>query len=422
MDERRNVLMSAYACEPGRGSEPEVGWRWATEMARYHKVTVVTRANNRPAIESALESLPEPHPEFLYYDPPGPWLRWKGRGVPVSVFYAVWQWGVRRHVAARLNSYDLVHHVTFNSFRQPGFWWQARPPVLLGPLGGGQICPWPFLRRFGTRLIPEGFRSLTVLSAPFWPPLHFSFRAAAMILVANGDTARRIPERYRSKVRSMLETGVMPEQVRPPRPVRREGPVRVLWVSRMEKIKGGSLAVTAYARARQQEPRLRLSMVGDGPDAGAVKATAVRLGVASAIEWHGRVSREQLPPLFESHDLFLFTSLRDTSGNALLEAMAASLPAVTLLHHGQAEIATDATAIRVPPTDPETTADALARALVELARDPNRRRCMSVAAHERVLQHYIWPQKAAAMNRIYEEIWSALAAQAPSSGVPGSAR
>lgn len=414
MGERRKVLLSAYACEPGRGSEPEVGWRWATELARYHDVTVVTRANNRSVIERALTELPLPHPEFLYFDPPGPWVRWKGRGLPVSVFYAIWQWEVRRFVRPRLRTFDLVHHVTFNSFRQPGFWWRREPPVVLGPLGGGQICPWPFLRQFGSRLAPEAFRSLTVLAAPAWPHLHLSFRAASMILVANADTARRIPPRFRDKVRHLLETGVTPEQVLPPRPIRRDGPVRVLWLSRMEKIKAGTLAVAAYARARRAEPRLRLSMAGDGPDAGAVKATAVRLGVASAIEWHGHVPRHLLPTLFQTHDLFLFTSLRDTSGNALLEAMAAGLPAITLLHHGQAEMATDATAIRIPPTDPETTVAAVSEALVGLARDPDRREQMGRAARQRVLDLYVWPRKAQQMDAIYREVWE----QAPARRAP----
>lgn len=405
MDQRRKVLLSAYACEPGRGSEPEVGWRWAVEMARHHDVTVLTRANNQPVLETAVASLPEPRPRFLYYDPPGPWLRWKARGLPVSLFYARWQWGARKWVQSRLRDFDLVHHITFNSFRQPGYWWQAQPPTVLGPLGGGQICPWPFLWQFGRRLLPELIRSFTVLTAPAFPHLHLSFRAAAVILAVNPETAQRIPLAYRAKVRMMLETGISPDQILPPRPVTTSPIVRVLWLSRMEKIKAGTLAVTAFARAQQVEPGLRLSMAGDGPDAGAVKAMAARLGVASLIQWHGRVSRSQIPDLLRSHDVFLFTSLRDTSGNALLEAMAAGLPAVTLLHHGQAEIATDATAIRIPPTFPEQTASALAEALVRLARDPELRRRLGEAARQRVLDHYLWPRKAEQMNLVYQEVW-----------------
>src|ERR1700686_5022098 len=49
------ILLSAYACEPGKGSEPGVGWHWAVEMARLgHRVTVLTRQNNRAGIELAL--------------------------------------------------------------------------------------------------------------------------------------------------------------------------------------------------------------------------------------------------------------------------------------------------------------------------------------------------------------------------------
>ena len=51
---RLRVLISAYACEPGKGSEPEVGWQWALQMARFHDVTVLTRTNNREAIEKEL--------------------------------------------------------------------------------------------------------------------------------------------------------------------------------------------------------------------------------------------------------------------------------------------------------------------------------------------------------------------------------
>ncbi len=42
------VLLSAYACEPNRGSEAEVGWRWALELAAGGggDVWVITRGNN----------------------------------------------------------------------------------------------------------------------------------------------------------------------------------------------------------------------------------------------------------------------------------------------------------------------------------------------------------------------------------------
>ena len=38
------ILLSAYACEPGIGSEPGIGWHWALEIARLGNVPVEARA------------------------------------------------------------------------------------------------------------------------------------------------------------------------------------------------------------------------------------------------------------------------------------------------------------------------------------------------------------------------------------------
>ena len=64
MSQRLNVLLSAYACEPGQGSEPEVGWQWALNLAKFHEVTVITRANNREGLaylRAACERIGRPY-------------------------------------------------------------------------------------------------------------------------------------------------------------------------------------------------------------------------------------------------------------------------------------------------------------------------------------------------------------------------
>ena len=48
---RLRVLISAYACEPGKGSEPGV-WNFSKEMAKHHDLWVLTRLNNREIIEN----------------------------------------------------------------------------------------------------------------------------------------------------------------------------------------------------------------------------------------------------------------------------------------------------------------------------------------------------------------------------------
>ena len=59
------VLLSAYACEPNKGSEPAVGWNWALALTRRgYDVHVITRSNNRAPIKQAH------HPAGLATDVP----------------------------------------------------------------------------------------------------------------------------------------------------------------------------------------------------------------------------------------------------------------------------------------------------------------------------------------------------------------
>ena len=79
------LLLSAYACEPDRGSEPGVGWHWVLELAGLgHDVWVLTRTNNQQAIQRASPHLRNIH--FIYYDLPH-WLATLKRKVPILQFY-----------------------------------------------------------------------------------------------------------------------------------------------------------------------------------------------------------------------------------------------------------------------------------------------------------------------------------------------
>ena len=50
------ILLSAYACEPKKGSAPEVGWQWALTLSKKgNHVYVVTRKNNKKNIDSYLK-------------------------------------------------------------------------------------------------------------------------------------------------------------------------------------------------------------------------------------------------------------------------------------------------------------------------------------------------------------------------------
>jgi glycosyltransferase involved in cell wall biosynthesis len=401
MGVRLRVLLSAYACEPHKGSEPLAGWCWSEYLAKICDVAVITRTNNRPLIERALAEMSGPKPTFIFYDPPAWIVELKKWGLPLPLYYIIWQIGAFRKVSHHLAHYDVLHHVTFNSFLVPGFWWRSHPAVVLGPLGGGMTTPTEFLPVFSRSCWREICRTWCVRIGSFNPMLLRSLRFARAVIAANADTKHLLSRIYTGELSSMVDVGIRATQVRPTLSTRTSRAFRILWVGSLEPRKAPIFALQAFALCSTHLGHASLDFIGDGPQRKMLETVADTLGLAERIRFRGRLEHDDAVAAFHEADAFLFTSVRDTSGNVLLEAMAAGLPSVVLCHQGAAEITTPETAIRVAPNRPEVVIDGLAEGISTLAGDASLRAKMGQAARQRVLEHFTWEKKAEAMMEIY---------------------
>ena len=92
------VLISAYACEPSKGSEPGIGWNWAIEIAkRGQHLVIFTRLNNKKNIESFLNKNEldiNGSIRFQYYDFPKFILFIKKSFSLTRIYYFLWQFFV----------------------------------------------------------------------------------------------------------------------------------------------------------------------------------------------------------------------------------------------------------------------------------------------------------------------------------------
>src|SRR5829696_3145358 len=114
------VLLSAYACEPGKGSEPEVGLRVMLAAAQRHEVWVLTRENNVAPVADFLADHPLRDRIHLHgIDLTGPIRRVKRAGLPgLHLYYDAWQ-RLAATRAAELDrhiDFDVVHHATFATY------------------------------------------------------------------------------------------------------------------------------------------------------------------------------------------------------------------------------------------------------------------------------------------------------------------
>lgn len=109
--------------------------------------------------------------------------------------------------------------------------------------------------------------------------------------------------------------------------------------------KGLEILLEAFRVAQVEHPSLRLYLTGSERSMTGARAIAGSLGLQDAVVFLGML--EDVAPLYAAADLFLLPSQREGWSMALLEAMAAGLPAVTTGEGAIPELASDATALRV---------------------------------------------------------------------------
>ncbi|HMV91811.1 MAG TPA: hypothetical protein PKA40_19345, partial [Cyclobacteriaceae bacterium] len=85
----KTILATAYAINPSKGSEDGTGWNFVMQIARFNRVIVVTRKNNRRPIENYQHFNPDERYAlitFLYFDLPK-WMRFWKRGGRGALLY-----------------------------------------------------------------------------------------------------------------------------------------------------------------------------------------------------------------------------------------------------------------------------------------------------------------------------------------------
>jgi glycosyltransferase involved in cell wall biosynthesis len=140
----------------------------------------------------------------------------------------------------------------------------------------------------------------------------------------------------------------------------------IISAGRLAEEKNWTILLQAFALAQQKQPHLRLVLIGDGPQADALRQLAGELGISERVLFTGKVLFEQIPAYLKAADLFAFASVTETQGLVTLEAMAAGLPVVAVAGPGTQDIVEDSRQGFLVQND----AEALANGIVKLIESP----------------------------------------------------
>lgn len=130
-------------------------------------------------------------------------------------------------------------------------------------------------------------------------------------------------------------------------------------VSHLRHLKGHDLLLPAFAQALQKHPNLRLSIGGDGAEAGRLKQQAADLGLEGKVEFLGALQTEQVLDLMRQSDAFVLASRTETFGVVFIEALSQGLPVIATECGGPQSIVNASNGLLVPTENINALADAL---------------------------------------------------------------
>ncbi|MBI1224938.1 MAG: glycosyltransferase [Bacteroidetes bacterium] len=416
---KKKVLITAYAVNPYKGSEDGIGWNIILHLCSHCDVVAVTRHNNRPDIERYLAQNPLSVGEnlrFEYFDLPRWASFWKRGERGALSYHYFWHLGVAFFILAKKWSFDLAHHLNFNSDWSPSFLWLLRKPFVWGPVGHHPRIPKEFILPYGTkarRIDQLRWRTKRF----FWtfdPFLNLTKRTAQKVIGLNSSVGKVLKLSTEKIVTLPAIASELPDIQS-----FATDKFRVLSVGRFVPLKGFDVTIRAFAHfyKKQNETaqrRLELVLIGKGPERERLQKMVVESGLPTAairfVEW---VQREELPQFFASSQVFLFPS-HEGGGMVVAEAMGFGLPVLCFNNVGPGENVDDTCGIKVNYSlGYELSINEFSLALERLFHDEAWRLKLSSGARQYFVKNFSWEQKAAQINQVYDKISPSISVSKP---------
>lgn len=327
-----NYLISAYSVNPYKGSEDSIGWNWVLQYEKNYKkgdrIILLTKKFNEKDTRRGLKEFNIQHVELIIVDVPDAlnWFREKHSAFH-HMYYILWQhwaWLWVKHSGIR---FDVIHHVTMNDYRIPSELYKAKgAKVIWGPMRGAQVTPKP-LKVYEKNQLVASFREFVNKSCSWNPFYKKALRSYYKIYCINNETQKQISCIVGKDVPLMPELALRDEYKNLPIRKGKNDILKIVFVGRLIGKKGIAFLVDALS-LMPTDMDWELLIFGDGDDRALIEKQIADSGIGKKVKLMGNRPLNQIAEAYQQADVFVLPSLRETSGNVLLEAMAYAVPIV----------------------------------------------------------------------------------------------
>jgi glycosyltransferase involved in cell wall biosynthesis len=409
-DSRQKVFISAYACEPGLGSEIGVGWHWVLEMSKYFDLWVLTRKSNQQNIEHWLKENPlENPPTFLYFDlPPG--LRFWKKGLRgVRTYYVLWQHLTNGMVkrCMQQNQIKVFHLLTYGNALWPVSRYGRSQFFVWGPTSVGDTIPREYSRFYDQRSrVIEAVRRLAKYALPFNVGFRQRCRQADLILCKTERTLRSLPVRDQAKATVCTDVAVERLDVtqHAQKGLGDSRKVRYLAVGRLDAWRGFDLLIEALAKALKHQPDLQVDLLGKGPDQARLERLIAEHGLQEKFFLRGQVSMQEYYEYMHACDVVVNPALKEGAVTTAFDSLSFAKPLICIDTGGYTRYFSNEYGVVIPLGARDVVVQQLSESMLALTDNALRDKKGALAA-ERGGQ-FTWEEKG---QQIAELIHQALA-------------
>lgn len=412
------VLINAFAFSPYRGSEAAVGWNIVKELAKLHEVTVLT---------GAVKDMPGDYARYVAEEGPVAgmsveyirptliiraleWLhRLPGCWSFYYLAYNLWQRKAYRRARqlCKQRKFDIIHQLNMIGYREPGYLWKLGIPFAWGPVGGAPNEPIAYHSLFSwSGCVKVVLRSaINELQKRICRRAKRAARQASTIWAVTDADYRMIHDLWGvENCQRMIEAGADEGLCGAIHTWDGDSLFRMVWSGIHTSRK--ALPILLYALARLEPislDRVRVEVLGEGPETDGWKKLAVKLNVDKCLSWRGRVPRDQALDVMRDSHLLVCPSIKEASSIVVIEAVSLGLPVICHDACGMGIVINEACGMKVPLSSPETSIEGFAAAIRRMIDDPQKVEMLSRGALARA-KELTWEAKAREIAVAYARI------------------
>ena len=404
------ILINAYACSPGMGSEPGMAWNWVSNLAKFCELYIITEGEFRNKIEEVVPTLEQGKNMHFYYNPVSEEIRkmcWNQGDWRFYKYYREWQW--KTYLLAKdickVEKMDVLHQLNMIGFREPGYLWKLSKetdiPFVWGPVDAKDKFPVAYLDGAGlkTKLFMRLKNFLTGIQLRHSKRVLLAAHQASVISSASSNSQRSFKKYMNIDSPLLNETGCY-VQDHPLIDKSQKETFDVLWVGKLDFRKQLGIALQSVAITGNES--IRLHIVGGG-DAEPYKLLANTLGIKDKCIWHGAVSHDEVQSIMQNSDVFFFTSVAEGTPHVVLEAIGNNLPVVCFDTCGQGDAVNEKVGKKILLTNPSKSSQSFATILNEFEGNRDLLKQLSENCKQRQVE-LSWAEKAKTMVGWYEKI------------------